>query len=193
MPFGLGFFAVAGAGGAAGSFDLLETQVLGSTQASVEFTSLNTKYASTYKHLQLRAVVRSDRAGLDRDLAFMQLNSDTGANYNSHGLVGAGNAVYSFNSGQTTVMELFSYLQAATSPAGAYSTYVIDLLDAYDTNKFKTIRSLSGGTVRSAESGVALSSGLYRSTSALTAIKFYGSSANLSANSRFSLYGVKGS
>ena len=47
MPFGLGFFATAGAG-AAGSFDLLETQVLGSAQASVTFSSLGTY--SNYKH-----------------------------------------------------------------------------------------------------------------------------------------------
>lgn len=191
MPFGLGFFATAGAS-VAGAYDLLETQVLGSSQASVEFTSLSTKYASTYKHLQLRIVVRSERAGLDRDLAFMQLNNDTGASYNSHGLVGAGNDDYSFSSGQTTVMELFSQITASTSPTGAYATYVVDFLDAFDTTKNKTIRTFSGGTIRSAESGVALASGLWRNTAAISAIKFYGPSANLSANSRFSLYGIKG-
>ena len=190
MPFGLGFFATAGVSAASNSFDLLETQVLGSSTASVTFSSLST-YAATYQHLQLRMVVRSERAGLDRDVPYIQLNADTGANYKAHGLVGAGNAAYSFTAGNTNNIDLFSYIQAATSPTGAFSAYVVDLLDPFETSKNKVIRSLSGGTVRSAESGVALSSGLWLNTNALTSIKFYGASANLSAGSRFSLYGIK--
>lgn len=189
MPFGLGFFATAGAG-AAGSFDLLETQVLGGSTASVTFSSLST-YAATYQHLQLRMVARSLRPDLDRDLCVIEMNGDTGNNYNSHGLVGAGNGVFSFTSGQTARIEMFSQLQASTSPTGAYSAYVVDFLDAYETSKFKTIRSLSGGTIRSSESGVGLASGLWRNTNALTSIKVYGTSANLASGSRFSLYGIK--
>jgi hypothetical protein len=40
---------------AAGSFDLLETQVLTSSAASVTFSSLST-YAADYQHLQIRIV-----------------------------------------------------------------------------------------------------------------------------------------
>jgi hypothetical protein len=69
----------------------------------------------------------------------------------------------------------------------------VDLLDAYSTTKNKTTRSLSGGIVQSSESGVALSSGLWRSTSAITsATLLSGTGSNLSIGSRFSIYGIKG-
>ena len=191
MPFGLGFFATAGAGaGAAGSFDLLETQILGSTSASVTFSNLNSTYGSTYQHLQLRMVARSERASFDRDLFLMEINSDTGSNYAWHGLVGAGNAVYSTSGTSQIRIDLVSYLQASQSPSGAFSAYSVDLLDPFETTKTKVIRSLSGGTVRSSEAGVALSSGLWNNTNAMTTIKVY-APGNLSAGSRFSLYGIK--
>jgi hypothetical protein len=99
--------------------------------------------------------------------------------------------VYSAVGTSQTRIDLYSYLQASTSPSGAFSTYIVDLLDPFETTKNKVVRSLSGGTVRSSESGVALSSGLWRNTNAINSIKLYAASANLSAGSRFSLYGIK--
>ena len=44
------------------SFDLIQTYTLSSNQASVTFSNLG-DYSSTYKHLQLRMVAKSNRSG----------------------------------------------------------------------------------------------------------------------------------
>jgi hypothetical protein len=178
MPFGLGFFATAGAG-AAGSFDLLETQVLGSSTASVTFSSLGTY--SNYKHLQLRMV---NTLSSQTVAVRMEFNADTASNYSSHRIVGNGSSVSS--SAETSVASMFVSIGALTPTAS-----VTDILDAFDTNKFKTLRSLAGGM--SAANEVLLTSGNWRSTNALTSIKVFPTSFNFVSGSRFSLYGLKGS
>jgi hypothetical protein len=191
IPFGI--LSAAGVSGEVPSdYELITTTILGTTAASITFSGL-AAYASIYKHLQIRAVVRSDRAGLDRDLFYGRLNGDTGNNYSAHSLVGPGNAVVSFNAIPTSVFELFSYLPAATSTSGEFGAYVLDLLDAYSTSKNKTIRGLSSGTIRSSESGIILTSGVWRNTNAVTeAVLFSGTSNSFIAGSRFSLYGIRG-
>jgi hypothetical protein len=68
---------------------------------------------------------------------------------------------------------------------------VLDILDYANTNKFKTVRSLTG--VDANGSGfVALMSGLYRSTTAITSIKLFSTyGSNWTSTSTFALYGVK--
>lgn len=186
MPFGLGFFATAGAGGAAGSYDLLETQVLGSSAASVTFSSLST-YASTYKHLQLRLVTRSSWGSAQAGLV-MQLNADTAANYSYHGLGGNGSSVSSFaGASQSFMYQGVSTGNSAT--ANAFAGVVIDILDAYETTKYKQVRALFGN----ATTEVGMHSGSWRNTNALTSILLKTDvTSNFLTGSRFSLYGIKG-
>ena len=186
MPFGLGFFAVAGAGGAAGSFDLLETQVLGSSQASVTFSSLST-YASTYKHLQIRMSVRSTRSA-DGDILAIQYNGDTTAgNYAYHFLAGSGSAVNS--GGEATNFYAMTYIMAGSNPTNAFTPAVTDILDPFETNKNTVARTLFGGAF---DRQIVLQSYLWKNTAALTSIAIkpvIGST--LLTGSRFSLYGIK--
>lgn len=189
----LGIFSAAGAGGVvAPAYELIETQILSSSTPSITFSSLGT-YSSTYKHLQLRMTGRSDRGSFDRDVFYLRLNGDTGANYATHVLVGAGNNVYSAAGSSVTSMDIGSYLPATGSVSGQFGGYVVDLLDTYSTTKNKTMRSLSGGDVESFASGVTLSSGVWLNTASVTSITaFSGTSSNLITGSRFSLYGIKG-
>ena len=65
-----------------------------------------------------------------------------------------------------------------------------------NTNKYKTTRALSGFDVNGTVSGfggrVGLTSGNWRSTSAITSVTFtVDNAANFSVNSKFALYGVK--
>jgi hypothetical protein len=56
LGFPLGILSAAGAGGGvAGDYELISSEILGTTAASVTFSSLG-DYSSTYKHLQIRAV-----------------------------------------------------------------------------------------------------------------------------------------
>jgi hypothetical protein len=192
MPFGLGFFATAGAGGAAGSFDLLESQILGSSTASVTFNSLST-YAATYQHLQIRMVVRNDNAN-DYSECWFRFNGDSGSNYSAHLLGGTGASAYSGNFGSTSL----TYIPTEgvgvgnSASSGIFGVGVIDILDAFETTKNKTIRILGGRETGTGERRVTLTSGHWRNTNALTTIlidQMFGS--NFLTGSRFSLYGWK--
>ena len=182
MPFGLGFFATAGAG-AAGSFDLLETQVLGSTAASVTFSSLGTY--SNYKHLQIRMVARASRSGATTDPLIVNLNSTT-QTYGHH-LFGNGSSASSGNI--ATSYSLLDAITGATAATSAFGACVIDILDPFETTKNKTIRALTG-----ANTVVSLSSTFWNFTTAVSSIELSAFSAtNFLVGSRFSLYGLKGS
>jgi hypothetical protein len=193
MPFGLGFFATAGVSAAAGSFDLLETQTLGSSTSSVTFSSLSS-YASTYQHLQLRILTRTDRGGADSDPVILQFNSDTGSNYTRHGLggynFGGSSAVYSNAGTSQTSLFLAEAMPVSSSTANAFGAIVTDILDPFETTKNKTVRSLNG--MNAAWSSIELRSGAWLSTTAVSSIvikPLVGS--NLVTGSRFSLYGIK--
>jgi hypothetical protein len=185
MPFGLGFFATAGAG-AAGSFDLLETQILGSAQASVTFSNLNSTYGATYQHLQIRATMRD--AGANASFGF-RFNADSGNNYARHNITGNGSSVSS-GAGTSENGGFLASGANSNTTANAFNGAVIDILDAFETTKYKTVRTLSGTTGSPTE--VMLVSSLWQSTAAATSFQIYSRfGTNLAANCRFSLYGIK--
>ena len=189
MPFGLGFFATAGAG-AAGSYDLLETQVLGSAAASVTFSSLST-YASSYQHLQLRVTARTSRADTGDDIILRFNNDSTVANYRYHALYGTGSVAGSENA-QVATGARFMQATGANFTASAFNAGVCDILDPFETTKNKTIRTLSG--VPGSYDRIWLASNLWANTSAVTSITLVsGFSANFVTGSRFTIYGIKGS
>jgi hypothetical protein len=167
-------------------YQLLETVVLSSSQASVEFTNLATKYAADYQHLQIRAVVTSTRVNGDDDFR-IRFNGDTGTNYAWHRLIGTGSTVIS--SGSSSLNRIFiGAINAANGTADSYSGLVVDILDPFETTKNKTVRSFGGQTNTSF---VYLYSGLYMSTNSTTSIQLSCEGGNLAQYSRFSLYGLR--
>jgi hypothetical protein len=181
----LGIFSAAGAGGVQGDYELIETQILGSAQASVVFSSLGT-YSSTYKHLQIRYVTRAT-VNADRDPIVMRFNADTGSNYAHHQLFTNGSGPFSEAFTSQTRMRVGEVTGA--NPSGTiFGASVVDILDPYSTTKNKTVRAFTG-----TQSFTALFSGVYLSTSSTTSLTLLPSSAsNFVAGSRFSLYGIKG-
>jgi hypothetical protein len=187
MPFSLGFWAAAGAGGGASSdFELISTSVLGSAASSVTFSSV----PQTYKHLQIRFVTRGDSFGNSR--AYLTLNSDT-SSFTYHRLQAtSGGGISSSGWGSGTfpggwVADVNG--NDVTGWAGA----VVDLLDYTSTNKYKTVRSLNGAASDTSSSRqIQLTSSLWLSTAAVTTVGLVSSVNNFDAGSRFSLYGIKG-
>ena len=168
-------------------FHHLETVRLGGNAASVTFSNLD-RY-SDFQHLQLRYVLRTDRASVPYSNGALRLNGDTGSNYNAHYLVGTGSAVSSGFVSSATSM-LIGNQPGGTFTTSAFAAGIFDFLDAYDTTKFTTVRCLSGHTGN--DTTVSLQSGLWRNTAAVTSITVLNwDSANLAAGSRFSLYGLK--
>jgi hypothetical protein len=181
--------------GAIGDFELISTTILGSNAASVTF-NITTLQQTTYKHLQLRITTRGTDPSTQRNL-LMQMNGDTASNYARHGLIGyndgSGFGARAENGTSQTSM-VIATSPAANSTANVYNAVVLDILDAFSSSKAKTVRSLSGymDSTGSFSAGISFGSGLYMSNTALNALSIFMVSQNIAANSRFSLYGVRG-
>lgn len=172
------------------AFVSIATVSVGSGGAStVEFTSI----PSTYTHLQIRALGRMTNSGTSTGTITMRFNTDTSSNYNAHRILGENGTVYAQNQAASYV-DFVGQWTLASSTASVFGVTIIDILDYANTNKYKTIRSLNGSEGNSTSiSDVALSSGLWRSTSAIDTIKFSGTnfSGGLAEYSHFALYGIK--
>jgi hypothetical protein len=161
--------AEAAAPAAAGSYDLLETEILTGSQASVTFSSLNSTYGADYQHLQIRIVVRSAVSESASQIA-LYLNGDTSsANYAFHQLYGNGSTVGSEGYGSGTLGQITPIVRTfgATGTADAFGAGVVDILDSFETSKYTTVRSLHGAAGVNA---VGLTSGLWMNTNAVDSI-----------------------
>jgi hypothetical protein len=172
---------------AAGAYELIESTILTSQQASVTFSSI----PQDYKHLQIRTVSRSSRSGASLDVLNLRINSDSNNNYVGHRLFGNGSSVTS-NSHAIRDRADTSLIPATNSATNHFGTGVIDLLDYTSTNKNTTIRGLSGMVDVATYSESRLFSALYVNTSAVSSILLYANAGDLITGSRFSLYGIKG-
>jgi hypothetical protein len=184
----LGIFSAAGAGGVvAGSYELIETQILGTSAASITFSSLGT-YASTYRHLQIRHLTRNTTSGTSNDIIIARLNGDTGANYNQHYIAGTGSSVLAGNFALSAALVGVTFENSNTT--NAFMAGITDIFDPFSTTKNKTFSTLTGGhssTVTRSD----LHTSAWRNTSSVTSIQLLPATNSFAAGSRFSLYGLK--
>ena len=170
------------------SYESIATVTLGSNATSVSFTSI----PSTYTHLQIRAIARTDRSGVaSGDWMKITFNSDTGTNYAFHQMQGDGASASAAASASSANMEVIRVAGAA-STANGFGAVVFDLLDYANTSKYKTQRTL-GGYDNNGAGVVSLSSGVWMNTAAVTSITFVpGGGTNFVQYTSFALYGIKG-
>jgi hypothetical protein len=154
-------------------FPLQVITVGGAGVSTITFSNI----PSTYTHLQIRTY---NNGGVGA----VTFNGDTGSNYSRHYLWGDGSVATSGANTSTTSMGVIDY----TSSANVFSSNIVDILDYANTNKFKTVRSLSGTDANGAGS-VLLYSGAWRNTNAITSITISGGTAV--QYSSFALYGIK--
>jgi hypothetical protein len=174
--------------GDAGDFESIATVSVGSGgAANVEFTSI----PATFTHLQIRGIARSARSGFSDDNMALQLNSDTGNNYAWHQLSGNGTAASA--AADSTIANIrCGRMTAATAGASTFGVNVIDILDYANTNKYKTIRTLTGYD-NNGDGLITLFSGLWQNTNAITSIKLFSQTGanNFVQYSQFALYGIR--
>jgi hypothetical protein len=155
---------------------------------TISFTSI----PSTYKHLQLRGIVKSTTSGSSFSSVGLNFNSDTSSSYTRHLLWGDGATPYAY--GQTSAGTTW-YIGANDFPSAGYTnivgTHIVDILDYTNTNKNTTVRALTGCDANGAGE-VALSSTVYLNTSAITSIQLVAASGNFSTVTQYALYGIKG-
>ena len=177
------------AAGAASDYDLLESEILTGVQASVTFSSLNSTYGSTYSHLQIRGVVQTTRSS-SLDSLRIQVNSDTGSNYAYHFIQG-GNPPSLTSGNASSQTNIFAGYSPGITNSYSWEPVVIDILDAFNTNKYSTFRYLSGMVDPNWQLPM-FGSGLWMNTNALDEIKLFPDVGGaFSIGTRLSLYGLR--
>lgn len=170
-----------------GSYESIASATVGSSGV-VEFTSI----PSTYSHLQIRAITRNSSGSTDVSDLLMQVGSanspDTGTNYSRHEMSANGTAV----SGGGAANSSFMFVSPSPrngNTSGIFGPLIVDILDYANTNKFKTVKTLSA-TDMNGSGYVYISSGNWRNTAAINYIRLYISSVNFVTGTQFALYGV---
>lgn len=164
----------------------IATTLLTSTASGVTFSNI----PQNYKHLQIRIFAQSSYS-VGSDALNLNFNNDTTSTYRHHQIFGNGTSV---TANQTTDTNGMYISRFGNTTRGNYGAAIVDILDYSSGYKFKTTRNLGGvdwnGTL---EGAIYYSSGLYPSTAPITTLRLqtFGGSV-ISANSRFSLYGIKG-
>ena len=165
----------------------LQVITVGSAGASsVEFTNI----PNTYTHLQIRGIVRSSLSASAAGF-IMRVNSDSASNYSAHNLGGSGSGTQANAYANNTYMYPGPAMPAANATASTFGALVIDLLDYANTNKYKTMRALSGFDANGSGE-IYFNSANWRNTNAISSISLLFTSSNCVQYSQFALYGIKG-
>lgn len=188
-PIPLGILALSGAGGAGGSFELIETINAGS-QTSATFSNLNT--LTSYKHFQIRVSARSAAGGV---LGLnVKVNGNT-SNYRNSTLYLNGNVNGASENAETSdgdsSMRIAS-IPGSSADSGLYGGVVIDSLDFHSTSKVPMLTSrwgLVSGSFKVAGTNAAV----YKSATNISSLEFsIAGNETFASNSEFSIYGIRG-
>lgn len=171
------------------NYESIATVTVGSGGATteVEFTSI----PATYKHLQIRYFAGANGAYGDDTWTRLIINGQTTAsgNYIRHMLTGDGTTASASASTTGSNTNLYFLLPGATG--GGWASGVTDILNYTDTNKNRTLRTLTGWYGNSG-GRTDLTSHLYLSTTAVSTIKIQMFSGEYYRQySKFALYGIK--
>ena len=187
---GYGMFGVAAGGGTA--YESIASYTIGSGGSlDVTFSSIPT----TYKHLQIRYMLRNSGANVTDGYSTVQFNGDTtnGNYYFGHLLYGTGSGTPTSTALGTNAIIFTGGGAGNNASANIFGAGVIDILDYRNGNKYPTVRSL-GGVDANGSGAIYLSSGSWYNTSAITSIRFGTAAfgANMMQYSHIALYGIKG-
>ena len=189
MSFGLGFWAAASTPSGPTDYEQIATIFGTGSATSVLFSNI----PQTYKHLQLRAMIRTSfNANVDTIFAFNFNNNTNDTQSAVHRLYGTGASVFSTGSTGNYSAAL-GLTPANTSTANAHGALILDVLDYNNTSKLKTLRSMYGMT-GTTQPEVGMHSALPTAilgTNAITTMQI-AFNGNITSSSRFSLYGIKG-
>ena len=155
--------------------------------SSITFGSI----PSIYTNLQIRGISRPSETGAGgAAYVFLIMNNDSGSNYSRHSLYGGGGGVSAqASASDTNIRAGFQMRNGYTS--NFYATSIIDILDYSNVNKNKVVRSISGFTAPEG-SVIAISSGAWLNTNAVTSLTLTCESGNFIQYSSLALYGIKG-
>lgn len=169
----------------------IASQTVGAGGAnSITFSSI----PQTFTHLQLRTFQRNTNSGSNEAFSVVTFNGDTGQNYSSISFFGNGSSTTSFSQNQITNGSYGTSTYGPEAPndgttANVYASGIVDIFDYTNTNKYKTLKTLTGFD-SNGFGFVFIHSGLWMNTNAITSITVLSSGTSFKANSTYQLYGM---
>ncbi len=174
------------AAAALNSYESIATALGTGSSGTITFSTI----PSTYKHLQIRYIGRNSATGATLATLRMRVNGYT-SNYPLHRLSGDGATAAAYASTAEVYIQDTMLMATNSAASSIYGAGVIDILDYADTNKYKTVRSLTG-TDLNGSGQIIFGSGLYQQTTAISSVTLEANGVNWLTGSHFALYGIKG-
>ena len=169
-----------------GSYEAIGTANGTGSSNTITFTSI----PGTYKHLQIRGIVKSTTSGSSFSGVLFTVNSDSSNSYTRHIVWGDGTTAYAYGASASVAWSIGGNDLPSAGYTNIFGAHVIDILDYANTNKNKTARALTGCDVNGAGE-ILLSSTVYIKTNAITSIQLVSASGNFNQYTQYSLYGIK--
>jgi hypothetical protein len=172
------------------TYTLISSQVLGSSAASVTFSSI----PSTYKDLVLKTSIRTDYASTI-DYLFMTINGDTSAKYSWTRLQGNGSAATSGRQAASAPTPAsgtiyFGFLDGNTTTSNTFANGEI-YIPNYTSTTSKQISTYSATENNATQAFIDAFANLYTGTSAISSLLLQPQSGNnFVSGSSFYLYGI---
>jgi hypothetical protein len=176
-----------------GAYESIATAIVGSGGTSVvTFDNI----PQTYKHLQVRGSARTDGAYSIQGIG-LAINNDRNVS-NQYGWQRLGvinGAVASAWQTYTNPDNFYwPYVPAANTNSSLFASFIIDIHDYTNTNKKRQVRAVNGCADQTTSNWVFQILGTYIKQTTVSRLDFVfiGGSTQISQNSRFDLYGIKG-
>jgi len=167
-----------------GAYDSIASGV--SSAGGITFSNI----PQTYTHLQLRVKTKSQ--GSATDYYYYRFNGDTtSGNYRTHSVYGNGTSALANTNPTGNTTAFIPHTVPGTTATNVVGALIIDILDYTNVNKNKTNRIFSGWDANGTGE-VAISSGVWLNTSAVTNIAFNGYNTGMGTECSYALYGIKG-
>lgn len=188
MPI-LGIIASSKSKGKVG-FNSIATITMAGGETSATFSSI----PQTYTDLQLRVFAKDTNTSIAAAASvLLQFNADSGTNYVFHNLQGDSSAVTASGSITQTYIPMNASMLSGTGQTSVFGVGIMDIYDYTSASKFKTTKAIAGGDYNASSTtvGIAMSSGLWQNTAAITSLTVNKSSTAFAAGTVLALYGIK--
>lgn len=167
------------------TYEPIATTTLSSTASQVSFTSISGTYTDIVAVCLIKATT-----GTNETLK-IQVNGDTGNNYSCTYLQGsASDGAYSARASNISLILGQANNNGIPTGASTFGSFISHFMNYANTTTYKTVLS-RGNSLGSPGDATGAAVSLWRSTSAITSIRFFVNTGNFDTGSTFTLYGIK--
>lgn len=165
-------------------------RVSSSSIPSIEFNDI----PQNYQHLQIRAIGRSTQAANEVNTR-IRFNNDSSSSYPHHWVFSTGSqwTAGSNSASAGTYNYIFANIRLTGNniAAGTFGFGVLDILHYRDTNKYKTMKCVSGWDANTTGGFAWFTDAVWLSYNPITSIQLSPELGQFAQHTHFALYGIR--